>query len=139
MTGRHPASVLDLYGPHPDLRDDISGGVAERTLLAAGLLLGGLPAQWIRGHGPAMSLWVIAFLLCCAAGIVNARNRGEPIRAGRKLTYAAVALWMLAPFAGPVLMWLLRLPALEIVVLSTLRRKRATRLRSVPGGVWSSS
>lgn len=119
MLAEHPLTPLDCY-------DAAAGGRLRRRWLAVAALLaaalGALPSEWLGGRTTAELVWGSLAALFLVIGITRGW-RGRDVTAYRqRLLSLAVVLWMLAPFAGVLGLFLLRLPLLELAAFLGLQR-----------------
>ncbi|WP_375485529.1 hypothetical protein [uncultured Jatrophihabitans sp.] len=106
----HPLSVLPSYTPvgPRDRRPQLAAGIAG----SAGLALGALPLDVLRGSAVLWACWLAAVGLVGAATLwccLGARFPGRLVAAG--IAFALTA-WLVAPLFG-LAGWLLRLPVLR--------------------------
>ncbi len=123
MLSDHPPTLLDCY-EIPTPRQRWMGKRALQAALFTALTVGALPANWTWHHQDARLIWAaeLGFFLLAA---VFFRLTGKDRHArGSALLYAAVTLWLIAPFAGGAGILLLRLPILQIAILGKLHRAR---------------
>jgi hypothetical protein len=127
MLAEHPPTPLDCYEPMPAARRPWSGrwwSAAALSLAVASTL----PADWLGGV--AVAQWtdgVAFFLLMIAAVALGWRRPDDPAVPRRRLFLFAVALWTVAPFGGTLGVLFLRLPLLEVAVLTAVQWARVVR------------
>ena len=114
MLAAHPLSVLPSYesARSRNRRSLVCTGAGA----VAGLALGALPVDVLRGSPALWAVWLTAVAVAGAVTlwlIVGARFPGHFVAAGMALAYAA---WLLAPLFG-LGGWLLRLPVLRGVLV----------------------
>lgn len=129
MLAEHPPTDLDCYEePAPTERRWRRVGLWAVTVIA--LVTGLLPAQWLGSSTNARIVWG-AELAFFVVGAVVLRSRHTDVVARRRgVLFFAVALWLLAPFAGTVGVLLLRLPLIQIGVLFLVHRALLARAAS---------
>jgi hypothetical protein len=115
MLAAHPLSVLPSYEParSRDRRSRVWAGAGA----AAGLALGALPVDVLRGSAALWAVWLAAVAVAGAVTVwltVGARFPGHFVAAGMALAFAA---WLAAPWFG-LGGWLLRLPVLRGVLVA---------------------
>jgi hypothetical protein len=127
MLAAHPPTVLDCYELEPVTAEKARVRLALRLAVAAALVIGALPRTVIWQNVDVRAAWAVAVCFFIGAAIVRARSRHDLRRGGRTLLYAAVALWLLAPFGGPSALLFLRLPLLEVASVGIIHRLRLNR------------
>ncbi len=126
MLAEHPPTHLECY-EIPTAGQRRMGKRALTAALVTALAVGALPANWTWYQDDLRLIWVaeLGFFLLAA---IFYRLAGKDRQArGTALLYVAVALWLIAPFAGGVGIVLLRLPILQIAVLGYVHRARLNR------------
>jgi hypothetical protein len=128
MLAEHPLTVLDCY----DLQEPQQQSWTRRWIVGAvmiAVLVTALPASWWDEISDARLVWagVLGFFLVGA--FVPRRGRPTDLAVRRRrLVFQAVALWMVAPFAGPVGVLLLRIPLLQLGILLLVHRFQMARV-----------
>ncbi len=129
MLAEHPPTELDCYEvPTSGERRWRRVGLWAATVVA--LITGVLPAQWLGSNADARIVWgaEMAFFV---VGAVILRSRHTDVVARRRgLLFIAIALWLVAPFAGTLGVLLLRLPLIQIGVLFLVHRTLLARAAS---------
>ena len=129
MLAAHPLSTLPSYDPGAtrDVRS-LAGVIAGSV---AGLALGALPLDVLRGSGVLWALWLAAVGVAAAATAwcaLGARFPGRLVAAA--LGFGLLA-WLLAPLFG-LAGWLLRVPVLRGVVVAVGSYLLSLRPRHFP-------
>ncbi|MDT4930542.1 MAG: hypothetical protein QOF92_3409 [Pseudonocardiales bacterium] len=129
MLAEHPLTTLESYeNPRVGPRG------RERTILRlatlAALVVGALPPDWIWRNTDARLIWLAELCFFLGAALVVRLTHRDLWGRGLMLTYLAVVLWLLAPFAGPAGVLLMRLPILQIAVLGGIHRLTLNRAAS---------
>ena len=121
MLAEHPPTVLDCYEtPAPVQRARRRVGLW--LVAAVALVVGVLPAHWLGSNNNARAVWA-AELAFFAIGAFVLRHRHTDMAARRRsLIFMAIALWLVAPFAGTVGIVLLRLPLIQLGALFVAHR-----------------
>ena len=125
MLAAHPPTVLDCY------EIDASGrhkriSLAVRFAVFAALVVGSLPASWIWHQQAIRVIWAAEVCLFIAAAMLR-RPRGDARSRAMTLLYAAMTMWLVAPFTGPAGILLIRLPLLQIATLGLIQRGQLNR------------
>jgi hypothetical protein len=123
MLSRYPPLALDCYEDEPVRR---GLGIAPRLAILAALVTGVLPASWLRGNTDLRTVWLGELCLFALAAIVL-RRRGNSDAQRRSLLSLAMVLWLLAPVAGAAGTLFVRLPLLQVAVLTTVHRRALAR------------
>jgi hypothetical protein len=125
MLAQHPPTVLDCYQFDPNER--AVRRVALRLAILAALIIGVLPTSWLGSNHDARLVWAaeLGFFLIGAA--LLHRKRTDLAAKRQALVFVAVALWLLAPFAGAGGTLMLRLPLIQIAALTACQRWLLTR------------
>jgi len=129
MLAEHQPTALDCY--EEPARAEAAWRRFGRWLAIVGaVVLGMLPAHWLGSNRDARIVWgvVLAFFVMAAA--LSRRRQADLASRRRGLVAFAVALWLLAPFAGPVGILLLRLPLIQIAALLFVQRVLLARAAS---------
>ena len=104
--------------------------IGLRLSIIVALIVGVLPPHWLGSNHDARIVWA-AELCFFLIGVTILRRRHADIAAQRRmLLFAAVALWLVAPFAGTVGVVLLRLPLIQIAALMMIQRVVLARAAS---------
>jgi hypothetical protein len=120
MLSAYPPTVLDCYEPRPAGRTP--NRIALRVAVLTALVVGILPASWLTGNLNVRVLWAGELAFFVGATIVLHRRRGDAAAKRGSLIFSAVALWLVAPYAGAAGTLFLRLPLLQIATLTTFQR-----------------
>ena len=129
MLVEHPATMLDCYEVD-EPRERTIKRLGLRVLILVALIVGLLPTRWLGSNNDARVVWA-AGLCFFLAGVAILRRRRADIAARRRmLVFVAVALWLVAPFAGTTGVLLLRLPLIQIGALAFAQRRIGTRAAS---------
>ncbi len=126
MLSEHSPTLLDCYEIPTTRQRPVRRRMLQSAMLTA-LAVGSLPAGWIWHHHDARAIWgaeLLFFLLAAAFLRITGKDRQAR---GSALLYAALTLWLIAPFAGGAGILLLRLPILQIALLGRLHRARLNR------------
>jgi hypothetical protein len=129
MLAAHPPTVLDCYEIEAP-RERAMKRIGLRVSIILALIVGVLPPHWLGSNHDARLVWAgeLCFFLL---GVAILRRRRTDIAARRRmLLFVAVALWLMAPFAGPVGVVLLRLPLIQITALTMIQRVVLARAAS---------
>lgn len=126
MLAEHPPTVLDCYEPDAP-RERASKRVAWWAITAVALIVGVLPAHWLGNDQSARLIWGTALGLFLIGAVVTGRGRVDIAAKRRRLLFAAVALWLLAPLVGSVGTLLLRLPLVLVALLGLIHRASLAR------------
>lgn len=121
MLAEHPPTELDCY-ERPARAEATWRRVGRWVALLAAVGLGTLPAHWLGGNPDARILWGLALASFVVAAVVSRRRNADLAARRRGLVAFAVVLWLLAPFAGPVGVLLLRLPLIQLSALIFVQR-----------------
>lgn len=128
MLAEHPPTWLDCYET-PNPRERLGTRVALRAAFVVTLILGLLPWHWLTGNLDAFALWATAVCAFLVAAVGYGRS-SEVVARKRAVICSATVLWLIAPLAGPAGFLFLRLPVLEIAVLTYRHRARLERVAS---------
>jgi hypothetical protein len=87
-----------------------------------------LPTRWWAGSGSAEYVWaaVLGFFVV-AALLMGFGKAADLAMRRRRLLMQAVALWIIAPVAGPLGTLLLRIPLVQLTILLLTQRHRLRR------------
>ena len=130
MLAAHPPTVLESYEIEAP-RERATKRVALRLAIVVALIVGVLPPHWLGSNQDARIVWA-AELCFFLVGVAVLRRKRTDIAARRRMVlFAAVALWLVAPFAGAVGVILLRLPLIQIAALMMIQRAVLARAASV--------
>lgn len=127
MLAAHPLTELDCYEPDPPAERTVVR-VGLRAAIAGALVLGMLPAHWYGSNNNGRIVWGVELAFFLIGAIAMSRRRAGLVARRRALLFVSVALWLLAPFGGPVGVVLLRLPLLQIAGILLIHRMRTTRI-----------
>ncbi len=125
MLAEHPPTSLDCYLASP--RSVARMTIAVRVAVLIAFVVGILPASWIWHHDDARVVWLVELSAFLVAAATLRLTRTESRSRGAALFFTALALWLIAPFAGTAGTILLRLPIIQIAVLGGLHRSRLNR------------
>ena len=125
MLSAHPATQVDCYET-PTPRDQARSRRAMRAAVVVALILGALPWSWLTANSDALLLWAAALVAFFIASI-NYGKRVETTARKRALVSSATVLWLLAPLAGPAGILFLRVPLLQIALVTHQQRRIALR------------
>lgn len=127
MLAEYPPSELDCYdleeSPRPSrTRRWLSAGVAGALTVSA------IPASWWGSVHEARLAWAgaLAFFVVAALLLIRGRPTDLAVRR-RRVLFHAMALWMIAPFGGPVGIVLLRVPLVQLWALTLVQRYQLNR------------
>ena len=129
MLAAHPPTVLESYEIEAP-RERTMKRIGLRLSIIVALIVGVLPSRWLGSNHDARIVWAgeLCFFLI---GVTILRRRRSDVAAQRRmLLFAAVALWLVAPFAGAVGVILLRLPLVQIAALMMIQRVVMARAAS---------
>ena len=126
MFAAHPPTTLACY-ESAATRGGAFTRMGLQVAVAIALVLGVLSPDWLGSHLSARLAWAAEFgFFCVGAAVLASRGRDVAVRR-RTLLFGAVALWLVAPFAGPFGRILLRLPLVQVAALGVVRRARWSR------------
>jgi hypothetical protein len=126
MLAEHPLTRLDAYADDP--RPSVLRRRATKAGVAAAIVAGLVPTGWISALPDGRLAWMIAFgVLMLVAFTVHRRQRDAAAQR-RRLIARALALWMVAPWVGPLGLLLFRLPLMQLAVLTATHRMAMRRL-----------
>jgi hypothetical protein len=125
MLGAHPPTTLDCYQLETP-GEQRAKAIGFRLAVSIALVAGLFPTQWL-GNGEARIVWAVELLFFFAGAALFHRKRADAAAKRQTLLFVAVVLWLLAPFAGPAGTLLLRLPLLQIGVLTLVQRRMLNR------------
>jgi hypothetical protein len=120
MLAEYPPTMLDCYEPRPGGRTP--NRIALRAAVLVALVVGILPASWLTGNLNVRVLWAGALAFFVGAALVMHRRAGDADAKRKSLMFSALALWLVAPYAGAAGTLFLRLPLLQIAALTTFQR-----------------
>jgi hypothetical protein len=127
MLAEHPPTDLDCYEePAPRRRTPMT--VALWLAIAAALVMGVFPWQWLRDNQNARILWLVELAFFVLGAVVLGRKNADRAARRRSLLFLAVALWLVAPSAGTVGGLLLRIPLLQVGKVVVVQRIISARL-----------
>lgn len=126
MLNDYELSRLDCYEPSASEVSRYRRFIVRATVLAA-LAVGAIPANVVLHDQALLVLWWSALSLVLSVALYLFCRRKEPQSRRAALLYTALALWLVAPFGGGVGLLLLRLPILQMALLSHLYRVRMNR------------
>jgi hypothetical protein len=127
MLAEYPPSELDCYDGSESARPSgprrwLSIGVAGALAVSA------VPAGWWGGLHQARVAWAVAVGFFVVAALILIRGRSTDVAVRRRrVLFHAMALWMIAPFAGPIGLVLLRVPLLQLCALTLIQRRQMAR------------
>ena len=126
LLAEHQLTVLDCYEPPPPRRAATARWL--QVAIASAVSITALPASWWAGGTDLRYAWAIVLGALVVAALVFGRGGRTDLAARRRrLLLCGVALWVGAPFAGPVGTWLLRIPLIQLAVLILLQRYELRR------------
>ena len=127
MLAAHPLTQLDCYERAMPRRRPS----AQRWLYGAvggALVLSVLPTRFWAGGGNVEILWVAAFGIFVVAALLTGFGKSADMGLRRRrLLLQALALWMIAPLAGPLGTLLLRIPLVQLTILLLTQHYRLRR------------
>jgi hypothetical protein len=129
MLAAHPPTVLDCYETDPPRERTVKRWGLRLSIIVA-LMVGVLPTDWLGSNHDARVVWAgeLCFFLI---GVAILRRRRTDLAAKRRmLLFVAVALWLVAPFAGAVGVVMLRLPLIQVGALAVVQRQLFARAAS---------
>jgi hypothetical protein len=126
MLAEHPPTPLDCYEA-PTPRQRVGRGIGLRLAIVSALVVGILPADWIWRHHDARLIWALELGLFVFGAVILRITRADVLARGTAVLFAAVALWLVAPFAGVAGTLLLRLPLLQVTILGVAQRAHIVR------------
>jgi hypothetical protein len=126
MLTEHPPTQLDCYEKAADPAQNRQR-LGLRIMIIAALVIGSLPASWIWHNHDARLIWAGELAFFSIAAVILRVTRRDVRARGATLFYAAIAMWLLAPFAGAAGIFLLRLPILQIATLGLIQRAHVDR------------
>jgi hypothetical protein len=129
MLAGHPPTELDCYEPDTP-REHGQKRIWLRLAIFAALVIGVLPTHWLGGNHDARAVWAAAVAFFLVASIVLRRRSTDAAGKRQSLLFAAVTLWLVAPFAGAAGLFLLRFPLIEIVAITAIQQRRNIRAAS---------
>jgi hypothetical protein len=136
MLAAHPPTRLDCY----ELDTPRERAVKRAVLwlaVAVALVVGSLPAHWLGNNTDARVVWAGELCFFLIGALVLRRRRTDMAAKRRALLFTAIALWLLAPFAGAFGIVLLRLPLIQVgafgIVLRILLARAARRFPAEVG------
>jgi len=129
MLTEHPATDLDCY-EEPAPRERAWRRIGLWTATVVALITGVLPAQWLGNNHDARIVWGAELAFFALGALVLRRRRTDVAAKRRGLLFVAVALWLLAPFAGTIGVLMLRLPLIQIGTLFFVQRVLLSRAAS---------
>lgn len=129
MIAEHPPTALDCY-EQPANAEAPWRRFGRWLAIAAAVILGTLPAHWLGSNRDARIVWGVVLGCFVVAAALSRRRHADLSARRRGLVAFAVALWLLAPFAGPVGVLLLRLPLIQLAALMFVQRVLLARAAS---------
>jgi hypothetical protein len=129
MLTEHPATDLDCY-EQPPAPAQRWRRVGLWLVTALALVIGVLPAHWLGSNHNARIVWGAELAFFAFGALVSLRGHTDIAAKRRCLLFVAVALWLLAPFAGTVGVLLLRLPLIQLGGLLLMQRALLARAAS---------
>ncbi|MDP9094258.1 MAG: hypothetical protein M3N95_15315 [Actinomycetota bacterium] len=120
MLSAYPPTVLDCY--EPSLPGRTPNNIALRLAVLIALVVGILPVSWLTGNLNVRVLWAGELAFFVGATVVMHRRRTDAGAKRKSLMFSAIALWLIAPYAGAAGTLFLRLPLLQITALTTFQR-----------------
>ena len=136
MLAAYPPSTLECYVAEPP-RDRLAKRVALRIAVGTALVVGLLPPHWLSSNSNARLVWAAELAFFVLAALVLRRRRTDFHARRRALLFFALALWLIAPFAGVAGTLLLRLPLMQLAALTAVQRRliaqEATRFPATVG------
>lgn len=129
MLAEYPPSRLDCYeDPAPTERRWRRIGL--RLAVAVALVTGVLPEHWLGSNTDARVVWGVELAFFLIGALALRRRHTDMAAKRRGLVFFAIALWLVAPFAGTVGVLLLRLPLIQLAVLFMVQRTLLARAAS---------
>ena len=129
LLAEHPLTELDCYEPPPPQRAARARWL--RAAITCAVVITAFPISWWAGDTDLRLAWTAALgALVVTAFVAGRGGRTDLAARRRRLVLSAVALWVGAPFAGPVGTWLLRIPLIQLTVLILLQRYELRRAAS---------
>ena len=126
MFAAHPPTKLGCY-ESAAMPGRAFTRLGLQLAVAIALFVGMLSPHWLGSHLAVRLLWVAELGFFCVVAAAMA-SKGSDVAVKRPmLVYVAVALWLIAPFAGGAGRVLLRLPVVAVAVLGAVRRARWSR------------
>jgi hypothetical protein len=98
-----------------------------QVAVAIALVLGALSPDWLGSHPNVRLVWAAELGFFCVGAAALASKGSDVTVKRRMLLFVAVALWLIAPFAGSVGRILLRFPLVQVAALGVVRRARWSR------------
>jgi hypothetical protein len=129
MLAEHPPTDLDCY-EEPAQAEAPWRRFGRWLAIVGAVVIGALPAHWLGSNRDARIIWGAVLAFFVVAAVLSRRKQADLAARRRGLVAFAVALWLLAPFAGPVGVLLLRLPLIQIAALLFVQRVLLTRAAS---------
>ncbi len=129
MLAEHPPTELDCY-EEPAQAEAAWRRFGRWLGIGGAIVLGTLPAHWLGSNRDARIVWGAVLAFFVVAAVLSRRRQADLAARRRGLVAFAVALWLLAPFAGPVGVLLLRLPLIQIAALLFVQRVLLARAAS---------
>jgi hypothetical protein len=126
MLTEHPLTSLDCYDDAGEPQRTVHRRLLQLAMVAA-IVIGLLPQNWTWHNSDARLVWIAELTFVVGAALVVRLTRHDLRARALTLTFTAIGLWLIAPFAGPTGIVLLRLPLLQIAVLGGLQRARVAR------------
>lgn len=122
MLAENPPTPLDCYElDRPRQRTGTRRWLY--TAVAFAVLVSVFPADWWGSIQDARVVWAGTLAVFVLAAVLLSRgNSAELTTRRQRVLFQAVALWLVAPFAGPIGALLLRIPLVQLTVLILLQR-----------------
>jgi hypothetical protein len=125
MLARYSPTMLDCYEVTA-VPEQAGRQILTRVAVFVGLAFGLLPGAWLRGNSDARIVWGIELGFVVVTAVLLHRRTDVAARR-QELLFLALALWLMAPFAGAGGTVLLRLPLIQIAVLGLVHRRLLER------------
>ena len=101
--------------------------IALRLAIAAAIVVGLLPPQWLSGNHDARVVWAAELGFFIVGALILRRRRTDFAARRNAMLFFAVALWLVAPYAGVGGTLLLRLPMMQIAALMAVQHRWIAR------------
>ncbi len=134
MLAAHAPTLLDDY--ESERLNGSSRRSWTRLVIGFALAAGLLPVAWTSRLPYFWVAWAVILSVLLGVGLRPHRRRPDAVLQRRRLVCVALALWMIAPFAGPAGVLFLHLPLLQITLLITVQRVAMARMaRTFPAQI----
>jgi hypothetical protein len=126
MLAAHPPTVLDCYEFEAP-RERALKRLGLRLATLAALVLGVLPLRWQEHNLDLRWLWITVTAFFVLGFVVLQRRRTDLAARLLSVVFAAIVMWLAAPYAGAAGTLLLRVPLIQMTAITIFQRRLLAR------------